>query len=81
MLYARSREIEQRLAELLSLIRRRKGSAEQLAATLGVSTATIARGIAALRYRGHRIEAERFGAHWRYRVGPKKENESQNAVT
>ena len=72
VLYTRSREIEQRLADLLGLIRKGEGSADELASKLGVSTATIARGIAALRHRGNEISAVRCGTRWRYVVSRKR---------
>ena len=68
MLYARSLQIEPRLSELLATIRKEGGSAETIAAKLGVSTATIAWGIAALRHRGHQIKAGRCGTKWSYRL-------------
>lgn len=68
LLYARSLKIEQRLSELLATIRKEGGSAEKIAAKLGVSTATVARGIAALRHRGHKIKAVRCGTKWSYRL-------------
>lgn len=68
MLYARSHEIEQRLSAILVTIRKEGGSAERIAAKLGVSTVTVARGIAALRHRGHEITAVRRGAGWSYRL-------------
>lgn len=73
MLYARSRAIEQRLSDLLATIRKEGGSAEQIADRLGVSTVTVARGIAALGQRGHKISAVRRGTKWSYQLtGPKK---------
>ena len=66
MPYTKSLEIEQRLAELLRLILRGEGSADDLAARLGVSQATIARGISALRHRGNTIRAVRRGTRWCY---------------
>jgi biotin operon repressor len=76
VLYTRSLEIEQRLAELLGLIRKGEGSADELAEKLGVSTATIARGIAALRHRGNEITAVRRGTRWRYVTSRKKQGGS-----
>lgn len=66
MPYTKSLEIEQRLAELLRLILSGEGSADDLAARLGVSPATIARGISALRHRGNKIMAVRRGTRWCY---------------
>lgn len=74
MLYVRSQEIEQRLADLLATIRKDPGSAECIAAKLGVSTATIARGIAALRHRGYEITAIRRGARWSYQLAGRKKD-------
>lgn len=76
VLYTRSLEIEQRLAQLLDLIRKGEGSADELAAKLGVSTPTIARGIAALRYRGNEITAVRCGTRWRYVISRKRQGGS-----
>lgn len=67
-MYKRSQEIERRLAELLAMIAKEAGSAERLATKLGVSTATVARGIAALRHRGHAIKAVRRSDGWNYRL-------------
>lgn len=66
MPYTKSLEIEKRLADLLNLVRNGQGSAEVLAEELGVSAATVARGISALRERGNDIAAVREGKRWRY---------------
>jgi len=68
VMYTRSLQIEQRLSDLLVTIRKEGGSAEAIAAKLGVSTATVARGISALRHRGHKIKAVRCGMKWSYRL-------------
>ena len=74
MLYTRSQEIEQRLSDILAIIRKEGGSAERIAGKLGVSTITVARGIAALRHRGHEITAVRHGAGWSYRLASRKKD-------
>jgi biotin operon repressor len=68
MIYEQSQEIESRLARLLELIRTGSYSAPTLATTLNVSTPTVARGISALRRRGHPIAAVRDGSRWRYEM-------------
>lgn len=66
MLYRRSREIEQRLDNVLSLIRSGNYSTPALAEAVGVSIPTVSRIVAALRERGHDIQAERKDGGWRY---------------
>src|SRR5580700_10835857 len=66
VLYQRSLGIEQRLAEVLGLIRRGRYSTPQIAAELQVSIPTISRAVTALRERGHDIRAQKQGNGWRY---------------
>lgn len=66
MLYDRSLEIETRLDTVLRLIRTGRYSTPALAKQVGVSIPTISRIVAALRERGHDIQAERTSKGWRY---------------
>lgn len=68
MFYARSIEIEQRLDNVLRLIKNRRYSTPMLAKEVGVSIPTISRCVCALRGRGHNIRSERHGKSWRYVV-------------
>jgi hypothetical protein len=66
MLYQRSHEIEQRLDDVLKMIRRGRYSTPMIAAKLRVSIPTISRAVTALRERGHDIRAEKQANGWRY---------------
>lgn len=66
MLYQRSQEIEQRLDQVLRLIRTGRYSTPMLAEEVGVSIPTVSRCVTALRERGHDIRAEKNGAGWHY---------------
>lgn len=65
-MYQRSREIEQRLQDVVRLIRSGKFSTPLLAMRLGVSIPTVSRYVTALRERGHDIRSERKDGRWRY---------------
>ena len=65
-MYQRSREIEQRLHDVVRLIRSGKFSTPLLAEHLGVSIPTVSRYVTALRERGHDIRSERKDGRWRY---------------
>jgi biotin operon repressor len=66
MPFERSLEIERRLDEVLRMIRTGRFSTPRLAEEVGVSIPTISRIVAALRERGHDIQAERTSRGWRY---------------
>src|SRR5262245_57523432 len=66
MPFERSLEIERRLDDVLRLIRTGRYSTPMLAEEVGVSIPTVSRIVAALRDRGHAIEAERTRSGWRY---------------
>jgi hypothetical protein len=66
MPFERSLEIERRLDEVLRLIRTGRFSTPMLAEQVRVSIPTISRIVAALRDRGHDIQAERKSRGWRY---------------
>jgi predicted DNA-binding transcriptional regulator YafY len=66
MPFERSLEIERRLDDVLRLIRTGRYSTPALAEAVGVSIPTISRIVAALRDRGHNIQAERTSKGWRY---------------
>ncbi len=65
-MYQRSREIEQRLHDVVRLIRSGRFSTPLLAERLGVSIPTVSRYVTALRERGHDIRSERKDGRWRY---------------
>lgn len=79
MLYQHSSAIHERLEVVLQLIETGRYSTPALAKQVGVSIPTISRIVAALRQRGHDIQAERTSEGWRYflagksRVGQKIE--------
>lgn len=66
MAFERSLEIARRLDDVLHLIRTGHYSTPKLAEEVGVSIPTISRIVAALRERGHEIEAKRYDGSWRY---------------
>ncbi len=66
MRYQLALEIRERIEEVLRLIRTGEYSTPALAAAVGVSIPTLSRIVAALRQRGHDIEAERTEKGWRY---------------
>lgn len=66
MPFERSLEIENRLGQILHLIRTGSYSTPSLAAAVGTSIPTISRCVQALRERGHSIRAEKDGNGWRY---------------
>jgi predicted DNA-binding transcriptional regulator YafY len=66
MPFERSLEIERRLDHVLRLIRTGRYSTPGLAEEVGVSIPTVSRIVAALRDRGHDIQAERTDKGWRY---------------
>jgi len=80
MLYQRSLEIENRLDQVLRLIRTGRYSTPKLAEEVGVSIPTISRIVAGLRERGHDIRAEKQGSSWRYVLErpPKAANERES---
>jgi biotin operon repressor len=71
MPFERSFEIEQRLDAVLRLIRTGRYSTPALAEAVGVSIPTVSRIVAALRDRGHDIQAERTSKGWRYVLSPR----------
>lgn len=66
MPYRRSQEIEQRLAEVLRLVRTGSYSTPNLAEVIGVSMPTISRCIESLRDRGYDIRARKRRSGWCY---------------
>jgi biotin operon repressor len=81
MLYQRSLGIEQRLKEVLRLIRKGRYSTPKIAEELGVSVPTISRDVTALRERGHDIRAERRADEWRYYlVQPRRLGKSSSST-
>ncbi len=66
MLYERSFLIEQRLQDVLELVRAGRYSTLAIAKKLDVSVPTVSRDVTALRKRGHGIRAERNGDSWWY---------------
>lgn len=68
MIYQRSQAIEQRLAEVIRLVRTGRYSTPRLAEKLGVSVPTISRCIESLRDRGYTIRSVRNRGGWTYRL-------------
>ena len=72
MAYERSRRIEERFQETVSLIKRKHLNAEQLASELGVSRPTVQRIITELRQRGYSIRSVHDELGWRYELTDKR---------
>jgi len=68
MRYQQTFAIHDRIEEVLRLIGTGEYSTPALAEEVGVSIPTISRIVAALRERGHDIQAERTPNGWRYVV-------------
>ncbi len=68
MSYERSRKIEQRFQETITLIKRKQLDARQLAVELGVSRPTAQRIVTELRRRGYKIRSIRDESGWRYEL-------------
>ena len=66
MRYQQTIEINERIETVLHLIEQGEYSTPALAEHVGVSIPTISRIVAALRERGHDIQAERTSKGWRY---------------
>ncbi len=79
MRYQRYQDIEQRLTELIRLIRIGRHSTRTLAAALGVSRPTISRDIGALRERGYAIRAVKDAEHWAYELTAEPTSVTQGA--
>jgi biotin operon repressor len=79
MQYQRSLDIEQRLQEVLRLIRSGGYSTPMLAEQLGVSIPTVSRAVTALRDRGHDIRSKRQGGGWRYVLAHEASNSARFA--
>jgi biotin operon repressor len=68
MLYDRSLEIEQRLGDVLKLVRGGQQSTPTLAKALNISEPTVSRCLKALRNRGYSIRAVKRGESWSYEL-------------
>ena len=68
MRYKRYRDIEERLGELLRLIRSGRHTTRTLASALRVSRPTVSRDIGALRERGYAIRAVKDAESWAYEL-------------
>jgi biotin operon repressor len=68
MRYRRSRDIEQRLSELVRLLRSGRQSTATLTAALSISRPTVTRDIGALRERGYFIRAVKNAEGWTYEL-------------
>ena len=68
MAYERSRRIEERFRETVTLIKRRHLNADQLATELGVSRPTVQRIITELRQRGYAVRSVHDELGWRYEL-------------
>jgi predicted DNA-binding transcriptional regulator YafY len=67
-MYKRSRVIEERLQRIIGMLRSGRYSARSLADSLGVSTPTVFRCVAALKERGYPILARRDRVCWWYEL-------------
>ena len=76
MTYERSLAIEQRLGDVLELIRTGQCSTPDIAERLGVSVPTISRDVNALRERGHSIRAVRQKGGWRYFIDEARQRQT-----
>ena len=68
MPYERTQQIEQRFAETVRLITKKRLNANQLALELEVSLPTVQRIITELRRRGYRIRSVRDESGWGYEL-------------
>jgi biotin operon repressor len=68
MLYRRSREIENRLQQIVGRLRFERHTTHSLARALETSEPTISRSISALRERGYVIRSVRDNSGWRYEI-------------
>lgn len=68
MTYERSRKIEERFHEAVTLIKRKYLNAEQLASELEVSRPTVHRIITELKRRGYSIRSVHEKHGWRYEL-------------
>lgn len=82
-MYQRSEEIENRLQELVRLIREGRYSTPKLAVALSVSQPTISRSLTALRERGYLIRAVNERGHWAYELAsePVKTNATKGGAS
>ena len=81
MPFERSLEIARRLDDVLHLIRTGSYSTPMLAEEVGVSIPTISRIVAALREKGHEIQAKRHDGGWRYVLARSQEEVPKEAIT
>ncbi len=72
-MYRRSKEIEERLHDLIELVRKGGHSTSTLATALGVSRPTVSRCLTALRERGYAIRAVRGRGGWAYELSAEPE--------
>ena len=68
MPYERSQALENRLQQLLALLRAEKPSAQALVRELKISQPTLSRCLTALRTRGYIIRAVKDKGGWSYRL-------------
>jgi biotin operon repressor len=68
MVYGRSKMIENRLADMLTLIRSGGESTPSLAEKLGISQPTVSRCLTALRERGYTIRSVKEDTGWSYEL-------------
>jgi len=79
MFYERSQALEERLQEILGLLRAERHSSTTLAQALDVSQPTVSRCLAALRKRGHEIRAIRDGHGWSFHLAAENKSVSTEA--
>lgn len=77
MPYERSRLIEQRFQQTISIIREHCVNAGQLATELEVSRPTVHRIITELKRRGHAIRSVREADGWRYEISQPSPHDSE----
>ena len=79
MPYERSRRIEQRFGQVVSLIQEGCSTSADLSAVLDVSRGTVHRMIAELRRRGFSIRSVREEKGWSYEITQFPQNEEYGA--
>lgn len=80
MPYERSRKIEERFQETVSLIKSKHLNAKQLASELGVSRPTVQRIITELRQRSYGIRSVHDELGWRYELTDKRRPDAKDRV-